>query len=143
MSIGFLLDLDRKGWVCGAALLVMRPSTGPLIARSAGRAVSVLVGAFLGSLFVQSRPESGLLATVIGVVLAAMAATQPSRWYVTPAFTTFVVFMLLLWQHPTDTVRRFWQRNLETLLGVGIALLFGLAIPLLQGFIRQKRAVHA
>jgi hypothetical protein len=27
-GIGFLLDLDHKGWVCGAALLVMRPTTG-------------------------------------------------------------------------------------------------------------------
>jgi hypothetical protein len=58
------------------------------------------------------------------------------------AFTTFVVFMLLLWQHPTDTAWRFWQRNLETLLGVGIALLFGLAVPLLQGMIRGMRTIH-
>jgi hypothetical protein len=141
-GIGFLFDLDHKGWVCGAALLVMRPSTGPLIARSVGRATSVLVGAFLGSLFVQAQPQSIVIAIVIGLVLAAMAATQPSRWYVTPAFTTFVVFMLLLWQHPTDTAWRFWQRNLETLLGVGIALLFGLAVPLLQGMIRGMRTIH-
>ena len=142
-GIGFLLDLDHKGWVCGAALLVMRPSTGPLIARSLGRALSVLVGAFFGSLFIQAEPQPTVLAIVVGVILAAMAATQPSRWYVTPAFTTFVVFMLLLWQHPTDTVWRFWQRNFETLLGVGIALLFGLAVPLLQGIIRERRTVDA
>jgi len=141
-GIGFLFELDHKGWVCGAALLVMRPATGPLIARSVGRAASVLAGAFLGSLFVQAQPQSIVIAIVTGVVLAAMAATQPSRWYLTPAFTTFVVFMLLLWQHPTDTIWRFWQRNLETLLGVAIALLFGLAVPLLQGIMRRKRRVH-
>jgi hypothetical protein len=142
-GIGFLFDLDHKGWICGAALLVMRPATGPLIARSAGRSASVLLGAFFGSLFVQAQPQSIVIAIVIGVVLAAMAATQPSRWYVTPAFTTFVVFMLLLWPHPTDTVWRFWQRNLETMLGVAIALFFGLAVPLLQGIIRGKRTVHS
>ena len=76
-------------------------------------------------------PTPIVMATTLGLVLAAMSATQASRWYMTAAFTTFVVFVLLLWNNPTDAPWRFLQRNLETLLGIAVALVFGVAVPLL------------
>ncbi len=130
-GLGFWFGLDHKGWVCAAALMVMRPTTDALVARGLGRALSVFVGAFLGALFMLGPPTPIVMATTLGLVLAAMSATQASRWYMTAAFTTFVVFVLLLWNNPTDAPWRFLQRNLETLLGIAVALVFGVAVPLL------------
>jgi hypothetical protein len=49
-------------------------------------------------------------------------------------FSTFLVF-LLLYAHPEQAAGRFWERNAETLLVVGVAFVFGLPVPL----IRQRR----
>ena len=46
-----------------------------------------------------------------------------------PAFTTFLLFLLLIYAHPPDAGSRFGERLLETLLGVAIAYLFGLLLP--------------
>jgi hypothetical protein len=60
------------------------------------------------------------------------AGTHRSRWYVTSAFTTFIVFLLLLHSDPQDSAARFGERVSETLLGVGLACVFGLALPALM-----------
>jgi hypothetical protein len=71
-----------------------------------------------------------LPAAIVGLGPAA-AATNASRWYVTPAFTAFLVFWALLYGKTGngDIERRFLERVLETILGVGIAYFFGLLIP--------------
>jgi hypothetical protein len=56
---------------------------------------------------------------------------------VTSAFTTFLVFLLLLYSDPHDATRRFNERVLETLLGVGLAYVFGLRLPALA---QRRRA---
>ena len=95
-GLGFWFGLDHKGWVCAAALMVMRPTTDALVKRGMGRALSVFVGAFFGALFMLGPPTPIMMAVTLGLVLTAMTATQASRWYVAPAFTTFIVFVLLL-----------------------------------------------
>lgn len=65
--------------------------------------------------------------------LAGAAGTHGSRWYVTPAFTTFLCFLLLLYSHPQEAGSRFGERVLETLLGVGIPYFFGLVVPAFAG----------
>jgi hypothetical protein len=52
-----------------------------------------------------------------------------SHWYVTPGFTTFLVFLLLLSQEPDRTFGRFAERVGETVLGVGLALVFVGLLP--------------
>jgi hypothetical protein len=47
------------------------------------------------------------------------------------AFTTFLVFLMLLYSNPQTASKRFNERVLETLLGVGIAYFYGLALPAL------------
>lgn len=47
----------------------------------------------------------------------------------TAGFTTFLVFLLLLYATPEDAGARFDERLGETLLGVGIAYLFGVGVP--------------
>lgn len=63
-----------------------------------------------------------------------MTATAGSRWYVMPAFTTFLVFVMLLVDSPHDAQARFWERVLETAFGVAVA-----AVVVLLG---RRRRVH-
>ncbi len=140
-AIGFAADLEHVGWATAACLLVMRPGQDALVRRSIGRACSVVVGSTLGGLFMITEPSATSTALVILIALTGLAATQPSRWYVAPAFTTFIVFVLLLWNSPADAAHRFNERTLETLLGVGLALFFGALLPsVLTRFGRTRTA---
>ncbi|HWJ97061.1 MAG TPA: FUSC family protein, partial [Acidimicrobiales bacterium] len=128
-AIGFALDLDHVGWACAAALLVIRPSAEMQEIRSAGRIASVAIGALLAIGIVRLEPAAGWYGAAIVVVVATVAATRGSRWYITSAFTTFLVFVLLLAGNAAEAASRFDERLSETLLGVGLAGFFGLVIP--------------
>jgi uncharacterized membrane protein YccC len=65
--------------------------------------------------------------------IVGAAATRRSRWYVTPGFSTFLVFLLLLYATPETAGSRFGERLGETALGVAIAYAYGLALPRLMG----------
>ena len=79
----------------------------------------MLVGRLLGS------------PPVVAVAAIALLGVA-SAWLATPSFTTFLVFLLLLDARPQDAGSRFDERMLETVLGVGPAYLFGLALPALR-----------
>lgn len=128
-AIGFLLDLEHVGWACAAALLVMRPAAEMQRLRSVGRVLAVGVGALAAIALVRVDPAAWVYSMAAVAALAGCGATHRSRWYVTPAFTTFLVFLLLLYSRPQDAASRFSERLLETLLGVGIACAFGLGLP--------------
>ncbi len=128
-AIGFILGLEHVGWACAAALLVMRPAADMQRLRSVGRILAVAVGALLAVWFVRLQPDAGGYALAALAAVAAAAGTHRSRWYVTAGFTTFLVFLLLLHSDPGSADSRFAERLLETALGVGIAYLFGLALP--------------
>jgi uncharacterized membrane protein YccC len=70
-----------------------------------------------------------LTAATVAVVLTAMAATHPSRRHLTSALTTYIVFLLLLGGSTQDAEHRFLERLTETILGVVLALIFGVLIP--------------
>jgi hypothetical protein len=131
-AIGFVLDLDHVGWACAAALLVMRPAAEMQRLRSVGRIVSVFLGAVAAVALVHAGPPAAVYSLAVLAALAGVAGVHASRWYVVPAFTTFLVFLLLLYSHPQDAASRFGERVLETLLGVSIAYLFGLVLPALM-----------
>ena len=65
------------------------------------------------------------------VAIAGAGATHESRWYVTPFFSTWVVITMLLYSNPTiaEEQWRFNERVGETVLGVGLAYVFGLLVP--------------
>ena len=131
-AIGFALDLDHVGWAVTAALIVMRPSPEVQRLRSVGRLASVTIGALAAIALVETTPSAGLLAVATVAALAAAAGTTGGRWYVTPVFSTFLVFLLLLHAHPDQASGRFWERVDETLLGVGVACVCGLLVPMLR-----------
>jgi hypothetical protein len=128
-AIGFLFNLEHVGWACAAALLVMRPTAEMQRSRSVGRILAVASGALLAIGLVRLGPSNGWYGIAAIMALAGAAGTRRSRWYVTSAFTTFLVFLLLLYSDPQDAGSRFNERLVETVLGVGIAYLFGLALP--------------
>src|SRR4051794_4279745 len=89
--------------------------------RGAGRALAVTSGALVACLIVRVDPPSAVLALTVSGALIGLAATRPSRWYVTGGFTTFLVISLLLYGNPELAQSRFNERVLETLVGVAVA----------------------
>ena len=138
-AIGFLAGLEHVGWATAAALLVMRPAADMQRLRSIGRIGAVAAGALLAAGLVTLDPTAGWYALAVVLTLMAAAGTHGSRWYVVPGFTTFLVFLLLLYATPDDATSRFDERLLETVLGVGLAYVFGLAIPAAVGRWRARR----
>lgn len=53
-------------------------------------------------------------AVAIAVGIVGAAATRRSRWYVTPGFSTLLVFLLLLYATPQAAGWRFGERVGET-----------------------------
>ena len=119
---------------------VMRPARNQLVLRSIGRAASVLIGALAAAALAAIAPAALVVGVVVGIALGALTATTASRWYVAPGFTTFVALTLII--HAETGVSpgdRFIERTLETLLGVGLALLFGAAVPAGIAWMRKGR----
>src|SRR5690606_851598 len=106
---------------------------------SIGRAISVLVGAFAAAAFALLAPGDLLIGLGVGVVVGALCATQESRWYVAPGFTTFIALTFILVNSPEPPGARFLERAMETLLGVGLALFFGVALPSLLSLPARRR----
>ena len=131
-AVGFALDWDHVGWACGACLLVMRPAPDLVTSRGVGRLVSVLVGALAAVVVADHTSSGAVYAVAVVVVLVGASATHTSRWYVTSAFTTFLVISLLAGPDAVDTIGRFNERLGETALGVALALLLGTLLPLLS-----------
>jgi uncharacterized membrane protein YccC len=100
----------------------------------------VLAGAAAGGALVLADPPTAVLAVAVAGALAGLAATKGSHRYVTPMFTTFIVFLLLLVGSPQDTTGRFLERAGETLLGVALAVVFGLVVPALLASRRRPTA---
>lgn len=132
-AIGFAAGLDHVGWATAACLLVMRPVAEMQRLRSSGRILAVALGAFLAVGVIKLDPADGWYAIAVLIVLAGASGSRGSRFYIVPAFTTFLVFLLLLYAAPEDAAYRFGERIGETLLGVAIAYFFGLAVPAFTG----------
>ncbi len=126
-AVPFVLGWDHVGWVAGAALFVMRPGWLTQKNRMAGRLASVLVGALLASIALALSLSPGVVAVLMAFAIIFAGATQGSRWYITPLFSTYIVFFVLLYVNHADgdIQYRFNERVIETLIGVGIAGIFG------------------
>ena len=140
-ALSFYFDAEYAGWIVGSTLLVMRPSEEMMELRSIGRGVSVFVGGVVAASLLASDLSAVTIAIVGSGAIIALAATNASRWYVTPAFTTFLILWALLYGQASNAniEERFSERVLSTLLGVGIAYLFGFLAPKLM----QRRSAQA
>ncbi|HEU5486136.1 MAG TPA: FUSC family protein [Microlunatus sp.] len=131
------LGLDHPGWAPAACLLVARPQLDLLRRRGVGRVVSVTVGALAAVLLLHLDPPNAVLAVTAIAVLAGAAGTTGSRWYISSAFTTLLVLLMMLGGHPEETTGKVNERVGETVLGVAAAYLFGWAIPVLRRRLRS------
>ena len=141
-GIGIAINTDHVGWAPAAALLVMRPSEEMQKVRSVGRLVSVLLGALAAVAFLRADPALGFYAVAAIAAIAGAGGTRGSRWYVTAAFTTFLVLVMLLYANPTVATEqwRVAERVGETALGVGLAYVFGLLLPDVVHRVQLRRA---
>ena len=124
-AIGFSCGAEHTGWIVISTLLVMRPTDDMMKLRSAGRAISVFIGAVVAAWLLTKDLSPAAIAII------AAAATNASRWYITPAFTTFLILWCVLYANNTsqNITHRTTERVVDTLLGVGIAYFFGLVVP--------------
>jgi hypothetical protein len=135
-----VLGWDHVGWVAGATLFVMRPAWGLQKSRMTGRVVSVFIGALLASLILAVHPPVGVVAILITTAIVLAGATQGITWYITPLFSTFIVFFVLLYvDTPAGAIAyRLNERVIETIVGVAIAGVFGLLLVMISTrFIRR------
>jgi len=130
--------VDHPGWAPAACLLVARPDAGLLWSRAVGRVVAVLLGALAAVGVVAAELPSPVLAVIAALVVGTAAATRGSRWYITSAFTTFVVFVMLLQANPEQASQKVGERVGETVIGVALAVLFGIGLPALSSRARRR-----
>lgn len=135
-AIGFAASLEHVGWAPAAALLVMRPDPPTQRMRSVDRLGDVVVGALAATALVLADPPAWVYGVAILLVMTAATATAGSRWYVLPTLTTCLVFIMLLATDSSDAATRFWERVLETGLGVGLAALAGFVV--LPALVRRR-----
>jgi hypothetical protein len=121
--------VDHPGWAPAACLLVARPVAGLLRTRAVGRVLAVAAGACLAIAVVEVDAVPAVLAVLAALTVVAAAAMRTSRWYITSAFTTFLVFLMLLGPDVEQAQQAFVERVGETVLGVGLAVLFGIVVP--------------
>jgi uncharacterized membrane protein YccC len=132
-AIGYLvavsLGLDHPGWAPAACLLVARPAPDLLKTRGIGRVASVVVGALAAALLLAVSPPFAVYSILVLVVLGCATGTTGSRWYISSAFTTFFVYLMLVYGAPEEAAPKFHERVGETVLGVVLAYLFAWLLP--------------
>ena len=129
LALGYLLGLVYVAWAAAAAMFIMRPDPGLLASRAVGRTVATFAGVVAAGLLLRRGPTEIALAVVTVAAIAAMIAVRTSRWYVASAGSAVIVLLLsgISGTHEFDI--SFAERLLETALGAGLALAFGVAIP--------------
>lgn len=137
-AIGYAFTASHVGWATGTALMVMRPVRDRFARRSIARASSVVIGALAAACFALLAPGSLATGIVVGISIAVLSATQASRWYVAPAFTTFIALTLLLQDEQAEPLASFVERLAQSAIGVGVALVFGALVPILIVRFRRR-----
>lgn len=100
--------------------------------------MSVTLGALAALLLLQLGPSNVAWALIAVVALAAASGTAGSRWYISSAIPTLLVFVMLLSGHPEESTSKLNERVGETVLGVAAAYLFGWAVPALRQRLRAR-----
>jgi uncharacterized membrane protein YccC len=134
------LGYDHPGWAPAACLLVARPELDLLQSRGITRVVAVIVGAIAAGLVVTIGVAPVVYAILIAAALGAASGTVGSRWYITSAFSTFLVFLTMLAGQPQALAATFDLRVGETILGVALAYLFVWLLPTVAGRLTTSRA---
>ncbi len=129
LAIGFIKDFQHVAWAAAACAFVMRPDPGLLASRALGRALATLLGVCAAALLFKQGLGEAALAAITVFTVSAMIATRTSPWYVTPAGTGLLVLLMSGVSSTQQFQLSFHDRILETAIGAGLALVFGVIIP--------------
>jgi hypothetical protein len=140
LAIGYLLDVAHVAWAAAAAIFIMRPDPGLAASRAVGRVLATFAGVLLGALVYHRGPAEAALAMIVVATVAAMVAVRSSRWYVTAAGSGLLVLLLSGVSSRQEFSMAFHDRVLETAIGAGLALVFGVGIPRLTA--RRPQSVQ-
>ena len=143
LVLGYLFDLVHPAWAAAAAIFIMRPDPGLLASRAVGRTLATFAGAAAAGVLLRHGPTEVALAVVTVAAVAAMVAVRTSRWYVVPAGTALAVLLMSGVAGPRVFQVSFAERLLETAIGAGLALVFGVALPAgLRRLARRRAAAN-
>jgi hypothetical protein len=140
LALGYLLDLVHVAWAAAAAMFIMRPNPDLLASRAVGRTVATFAGVLAAGLLLRRGPTEIALAVITVAAIAAMVAVRTSRWYVTGAGSGLIVLLMSGVAGTQVFEVSFAERLLETALGAGLALSFGVAIPAGLRWLGRRRA---
>ena len=121
-------------------MFIMRPNPGLLASRALGRTVATFAGVLAAGLLLRRGPTEIALAVITVAAIAAMVAVRTSRWYVTGAGSGLIVLLMSGVASTQVFEMSFAERLLETALGAGLALSFGVALPAGLGWLGRQRA---
>jgi uncharacterized membrane protein YccC len=143
LALSYLLDLVHVAWAAAAAMFIMRPDPGLLASRAVGRTVATFAGVVAAGLLLRRGPTEIALAVITVAAIAAMVAVRTNRWYVTGAGSGLIVLLISGVAGAQVLEVSFAERLLETALGAGLALGFGVAIPSgLRWLARRRTAAN-
>jgi glyoxylase-like metal-dependent hydrolase (beta-lactamase superfamily II) len=124
--LGAALHATRGPWITVTALLVLQPSAGLTVRRSAARVAGTVAGGVVAAALAAALHDERLIAGVV-FVLAGLAVTARGVNYGVFTFFLTPVFVLLAQPAPGD-----WAlagvRVADTLLGAAVALAAGLLL---------------
>jgi len=129
LALGYLLGMVHVAWAAAAAIFIMRPDPGLLASRAVGRTIATFAGVVAAGLLLRRGPTEIVLAVVTVAAIAAMIAVRSSRWYVAGAGSGLIVLLISGVSSTPEFDISFAERLLETALGAGLALTFGVVIP--------------
>jgi hypothetical protein len=139
LALGYLLDLIHVAWAAAAAMFIMRPDPGLLASRAVGRVIATFAGVVAAGLILRRGPTEIALALVTLSAISAMVAVRTSRWYVAPAGAALVVLLVSGLAGEDVFAVSFVERLVETAIGAGLALAFGVALPSLVRWVDRRR----
>jgi hypothetical protein len=139
LAIGYLLDFAHVAWASAAAMFIMRPDPGLLASRAIGRMVATFAGVLAAGFFLRQGPTEIALTIVTVGAVSAMVAVRTSRWYVVPAGSALVVLLMSGVSGRDAFDLSFAERLVETAIGAGLALTFGVAIPYALRWLARRR----
>ena len=131
LMIGLGLGLVHVAWAAGAALLIMRPVPGLTTSRAVERIVATFLGITVAVVIAGVGPSAFAIAVLTALAITFVVGTRSSDWYVSAAGTGLTVLLMSSLSGPDALTLTYRERLVETAIGAGLAVVFGVVAPAL------------
>jgi hypothetical protein len=130
---GYFISPEFIAWTATAAMLIMRPLYGMVKTRGFWRAVATVIGGILAIITITMQLPNIITAALVLIVMVIIIGTSKSGWWLMPLGTAFFILTLSLLGETdsTDIKIAGWERITDNVVGAGIALFYGLLVPLI------------